>query len=474
MAKAPIYLVNQRGEHSRHTAPMGLMYVGAALEDAGFRVKILILEGQGDRRLEDEVLAERPLFVGFSTFVSDSLAHDIRLSRWVHAQGVPVVWGGVFPSALPEEALAAESIDYIVMGEGERAAVALAAALESGEKPAGVAGVGYREGDGIVLHPPAPREPEIDRFRFGYQMVDWDKFITFDPRDGTRTAWVPFSRGCPFRCRFCYNNIDAERRIWRPHGADYIKEIIEYLKAKHGINRVFLTNDNAFGKVARAQKIIEALDIPWMTPTTISIITENFLDWARDTRCQGLGFGLESGSARMLKLLGKSHRPEVIPDRIALCRKKGIHSSSSWMILILGETKEDLRQTIEMVEKVRSIQPTHIAFLTLFRLYPKTPIWDDAIEQGFIPPKNMDEWASYKKEAYPLLGYSDRQAHRLKFLLERLYPIDRTADRIIPNWIRPFFRRRLFRAEFNWPIEAAARVGWRVAKKLKRLTASGG
>ena len=121
--KPPIYLVSQgkvnqapwhKPAYYDEPPPLGLLYIGQALKNAGYRVRIIHLHGKGDRSLERAVKEERPLFVGFSNFICPTLKYDIELSRWTHQQGIPVVWGGVFSTSLPEVPLRSGIVDYVV------------------------------------------------------------------------------------------------------------------------------------------------------------------------------------------------------------------------------------------------------------------------------------------------------------------------------------------------------------------------
>jgi anaerobic magnesium-protoporphyrin IX monomethyl ester cyclase len=147
--KAPIYLVAQRKADTflnGWVPPFGIMCVGEALRRAGHPVRLFHLSGDDDKALVDALATERPLFVGFSNSISPTVSRDLRLSRLVSAQGIKVVWGGMFATSLPEETLKSGLVDYVVRGEGERPAVGLAEAIASGAEPAGIEGVGFRRG----------------------------------------------------------------------------------------------------------------------------------------------------------------------------------------------------------------------------------------------------------------------------------------------------------------------------------------
>src|SRR5439155_2531673 len=89
----------------------------------------------------------RPLFVGFSTITGPQLRPVIAASKRVKALGVPVVWGGVHATIMPEECLREPYVDYVVVNEGEQTAVELAHLLAGSapHAPEHVLGLGDRK-----------------------------------------------------------------------------------------------------------------------------------------------------------------------------------------------------------------------------------------------------------------------------------------------------------------------------------------
>jgi len=64
---------------------------------------------------------------------------------------VTVVFGGCHPTALPEQVLANEQVDYVVRGEGELTTADLLAALDKNTAKDNIAGLSYKK-DGKIIH----------------------------------------------------------------------------------------------------------------------------------------------------------------------------------------------------------------------------------------------------------------------------------------------------------------------------------
>ncbi|MFO8056509.1 MAG: radical SAM protein [bacterium] len=470
MSSPPVYLVTQ-GSLSEATwknepPPIGVLYIGAALKKAGYRVRLFHLQEDRMNPVKKAVQEEKPLLVGFSNFVSPLLKYDIELSRWLQTQGVKVVWGGVFATSLPRIPLQSGLVDYVAIGEGEKLIVELARAVREGSDPEGIPGVGYCKDEEIVINPPAPPDSDIDKFEFGMDMIDWEKYI-LKLEGGERYARIPFSRGCPFRCSFCYNCADPGRQKWRGHGPEYMKDMISFLKEKYRADLFFFVCDNPFGKVEKGKEVIESLGVTWAGTCHLKTLSPDFIDWALETGCRRLGLGLESGSDRILSAMNKGFTKNEVRERMGWCRDKGLNTISNWMAMVPGETTEDLQETFRLMAELHETSPRNSLTFSIFRAYPGTRFFEEALQLGHYEPKNLEEWADYKAEINRLLGFSDRKVNRMQLLASGLFrkPAGRN-----PRWSRPLRRvltKRLTRARFRGPLEDSFQASIRVYRKMK-------
>jgi len=146
--------------HGRRLLPIGLAYVAAALEKSGFQVEILdnyLLEKPIDD-VKLEIKRLNPEIVGI-TCSSATYSRCIETAKAVKETlpSCKVVVGGWHPSYEPDSMLQHSEIDYVVMGEGERAMVELATHISKGENDgaiAEIAGVAYRHEGKIVKNAP--------------------------------------------------------------------------------------------------------------------------------------------------------------------------------------------------------------------------------------------------------------------------------------------------------------------------------
>jgi radical SAM superfamily enzyme YgiQ (UPF0313 family) len=146
--------------HGRGLPPLGLAYIGAALEKAGFQVKILdnYLLDKSLKEVQQIVKKLNPEILGI-TCGSATYQPCIETAEAVK-QILPsctVIVGGWHPSYLPESMLEHPSIDYAIMGEGEQAMVQLVSNITKGKSKKtieSIAGVAYNFSGKMITNSP--------------------------------------------------------------------------------------------------------------------------------------------------------------------------------------------------------------------------------------------------------------------------------------------------------------------------------
>ena len=101
--------------------PLSLIYAARTIQREGFDVVLIDQRLQKDwRKAVVDELRKGPLLVGISVMTGMPIAHALEISRFIKEHSrIPVVWGGVHPTIMPEQTIADNNIDVIVKGEGE-------------------------------------------------------------------------------------------------------------------------------------------------------------------------------------------------------------------------------------------------------------------------------------------------------------------------------------------------------------------
>jgi len=465
----PIYLVsNEVWNQGYFSPPLGIMFVGKALSQAGYSVRLFHLHQGEEKLLYQAILDQPPLFVGFSTIIGSTLKRDIQMSKAVKKLGQVVVWGGVFASMVPEIALKEDYIDYVVIGEGELIAPRLAEAIASKQPPRDIPDVGWKDRGEIKINPPAQWAKDIDRFEPGWDLIDPTKYLRKFPYYEEYYWSFYFTRGCPKNCNYCYNRLDSRRKLWRIHSLEYCREQINYLKKTLPvqIKILSLVGDNLFGELHSAWNLIYGLNYPWAGVGRFEIVNPDFVSQAKETRAVYLGFGLESASEKMLKIYRKEITPQMAMDALERLASYPCFYDAGVIFLGPGEEQEDRQQTFKFMEQARKINPYLCFASNPFWVFPGTPLWEKCLKQGFIPPQNIEEWSQRFLDFMEVYGWSKRRWARAKTVLDLLYGLPRVIFSLPPG-IHKALYHRLYRFEFKIPLEEIIRLSLRGVSRFR-------
>jgi len=392
--------------------PFGLLYLADVLKKNGFSPEILHIHQDDLKELYSRVKRLNPLFVGFTTLTAPSLLPTITASKKMKEIGIPVVWGGVHATILPEFCAKQDYVDYVILGEGEKTICELAYALNESKNIKNIKGLAtFVKNESINT---GFRDfINLDDFRPAFEHIDLSRYFT-QIMECKRVLPIITSRGCPFRCGFCYNNF-FNRRTWRGHSINSVVEQANFLKDEYGIDGVDFHDDMLFVKKLRAQKIIEEIGLPFFVESRATDITQDFTSWLNKNNCRILYIGAESGSNKILKMINKDITTKDVEKAVKNLKGTKIIPSLGFIIGFPGETKEDRDKTLSFIKKLERINPNLEWSLRAYSPYPGTPLWERTVKNGFEIPESNEEWAEMRrgKSLLPWLSQEEVLARKI-------------------------------------------------------------
>jgi anaerobic magnesium-protoporphyrin IX monomethyl ester cyclase len=381
--------------------PLGLAFVAASLEKAGYQAAIL--DNYNLKKPIEEVKQElkrlEPEIVGI-TCGSVTYRRCIETAQAVKEMFpfCTVVVGGWQPTYMPESLLEYPEIDYLVMGEGEQAMVQLANGLTKGKKSdiVKIPGVAYRNNGEIVKTAPTFLQ-ELDQIPFPARhllpMDIYDRIIPY--LDASPVDTMNVIRGCPYHCAYC-----ETKKLWGPtcraFSPQRVAAEIEHLVQNFGSRGVYFVGDNFTINKKRTIKLCnlmkeKKLDIKWVCDTRVDQISRDLLKEMKSAGCQTIWFGVESGSARILEKLNKKITLEQISHAFKLCKQEGMQLACSFMVGIPGETVEDMEATFKFARK---LDPDWCQFNTYVAV-PGSKLYDEIMENGLYD--RVEDFVTYVK-----------------------------------------------------------------------------
>ena len=382
-----ILLAYQSGLPHRNDAyinllPNGLCYLHASLLESGFNSLIANFSAWPTSNIIDELLHFKPDIIGISQWTHNR-HHSVELASLCR-KIVPdslIIMGGGHATFCYEEILTTDSpVDIVVRGEAEMTLMELVAAACSKWKWQNIAGIAFRDRGKIVVTTPRENIDNLDTLPLPVRYLDISVGIDLE----LQSEFIVTSRGCPSTCFFC-SSPDFWGKKVRFRSPDAIVEEILLIRRKYGLI-YFSIRDDTF--TADRKRVIEFCrllqeqdaNILWNCQSRVTAIDEELLIQMKLAGCECIQLGVESGSPRILRQLGKNILPVQIEKACKLIREIGINLSVYLISNIPGETNDDLLKTVELV---RHVQPDD-GYVSPLAYYPGTQLYKEAVASNSI------------------------------------------------------------------------------------------
>jgi magnesium-protoporphyrin IX monomethyl ester (oxidative) cyclase len=396
--------------------PVGLGYIAGFLREQGVEVGVVDALALGWRNrydvgegflgfgLRPDEVAERvaafsPDVVCISCMFTSQSGNLYQTAQAVKERlpEVFVVAGGAHCSALPQETLACEAIDVVVVGEGEHTIFELCEFVAGRKNIDDIKGVYYKSAEGVKFT--GLREPLVNLDELpmpAYELFPMSEYFEsakfgFAPRSAVDKRWmsVVTSRGCPFRCTFCSVHLVSGRR-WRARSVGGVVEEIEYLHREFGVEHIFFEDDNLTFDVKRAEELFREIiarniDITWETPNGIRAdrLTGELVGVMKKSGCVGLTVAVECGDQEFLqKVIRKNLDLNRLLEGVRLIRREEIDLSAFFILGMPGETERTFQNTMRFARQLArlGVRP----FVNIAVPLPGTDMYEEAKARGFL------------------------------------------------------------------------------------------
>jgi len=382
--------------------PLGLAYIAAVLEKEGFEVEILdnymLNKPIEDVKLQVKKLNPEIVGIGCSSNTYQRCVETAKAVKQV-LPSCKVVVGGPHPSFMPESMLQHPEIDYVVMGEGERAMLELAINIRkraSDSAFASIPGIAYNH-EGKTVKNAQSFIKDLDQLPFParHLLPMHLYFRAIDYLDVEPVTTMTVLRGCPYNCNWC--NVKG---LWgatcRAFGPARVVTEIDHLVKNYGIKGIYFMGDNFTINKKRTMQLCELikeskLDIEWACDTGVDQISRDLLKAMRGAGCRTIWFGVESGSPAVLKKINRGITTQQVEQTIRLCKEEGVKTAVSFMLGIPGETVKDMKATYEFAKK---IDPDWCHF-NIFIAYPGCYLYEEILRDGLYD--RLEDFLAYVK-----------------------------------------------------------------------------
>jgi anaerobic magnesium-protoporphyrin IX monomethyl ester cyclase len=380
--------------------PLGLLSLAGSLRAAGYEP--VIVDGALDRDFRTTVAREIAdcLCFGVSLLTGPMILDSIEISRMVRElnPNLPIIFGGWHPSLLTAQTLSEDFVDIVIRHQGEKTLVEVLQRLEQGKSLDLIAGCWFKRDGRIIKNADRPATPLSALPVPAYDLVDFD---AYEKAGGTRKLPYATSIGCPYACNYCTDMVFYNRRFNPYDTGQVVSELVDLVR-RHRLTEVALLDSNFLVDVRRAlaiaNGIIESrLRFHWTFQASTDLLcrmTDEDVRVLAQSGVSHIGFGTESGSTEVLRLMNKGH--EHISDMYEAARKcanAGIRVTYNLIFGYPGEEERHRKETLNVMSDIAQ-QFDNVSFSpNVFTPYPGIPIWPQLKEMGLAEPASLAGWA---------------------------------------------------------------------------------
>jgi anaerobic magnesium-protoporphyrin IX monomethyl ester cyclase len=323
--------------HPLKHQPLGILYLAAAIRDAGFDVSVTDLRTLPRKECLAHVPAADVYGIGATTL---DYKTAVSLAEEIAQFGKPIILGGVHGTAVPETI--GRVFDSVVRGEGEHAVLDLLYDLQAGTLKRFYRSSLIENIDEIPL-------PARD-------LVPYNSIVSEELVEGGGLATsIISSRGCPFNCAFCAVHVMWEGRV-RYRSVKSVVDELKLLKEEYKITHFKFQDDTLTLSRKRVFEMCEAiapLHLQWMANARVDTVDIEMLAWMKEAGCTWVEFGIESASQQALDRINKGFKIERAYRAVREAHFVGMKVKELFMIGLPGEDATISDLDIAFIERTK-------------------------------------------------------------------------------------------------------------------------
>ncbi|MBF0331215.1 MAG: B12-binding domain-containing radical SAM protein [Candidatus Omnitrophica bacterium] len=449
---------------------IGVEYVSACLKERGHRTSLVFDPALFDTyvlksgvlgkmfdsraRIVERVLASKPDLVAFSV-MTDNYQRACSMAEQIKSKdaSLPVIFGGVHPTSVPEMVIKQPYVDYLCVGEGEEAIPELCDALAGGSDTSGIRNIWSKKDGRIFANAPRPMSEDLDALPF----PDKELFYSELPVLKRGVYRINVGRGCHLRCSFCTNSL--MRDIYghagykkRKRSVRNVMQELKQAKAKYDFRHVLIIDDWFTDDVVWLEEFADLfkqeIGVSFACDVFPGKCDQKVVALLQRAGCTVASIGIQTYSEKLRRdVLHRQDSNDDIVEAMALFQKTKIFVYADFILGIPGQDQEELLNIAHFVNKVRA----DFVFFLWLRYYPGTPITQMAVTNAWITSEQLDEInagkntgsyfdrsLTYKKEAAKLASFLSLAPLLPRGVVSAM--IDRKMYRIFPSSSLFYFR----------------------------------
>lgn len=345
-----------------------------------------------DTELIKEILLKKPDIIGFPVF-SVFYQRALELTSIIKklSPKIPIMFGGIHPTSVPDMVIKEKNVDIVCVGEGEGALLDLLDSYKEGRKNLSIRNLWFKREGKIIKNPLRSLIDDLNKVPF----PDKTLFYKTQPRYCTEDYVCLSSRGCPFACTYCGNGVlqNVYRGIGRHNRRRCPENVIDELAEAKRLfspkriifdDDVFVQDEDWLRSFTVLYK--KKIRLPYFALTHARFLNLKMAEMLKESGCYLVEFGIQTASEKTrTKILNRFETNEQIRKAAHICHQVGLDLAIDHIFNLPGEK---LKEQIESLRFYNELRPSLIFYFDL-QYYPRTEIVEIAKKQGLLTPEEI-------------------------------------------------------------------------------------
>ena len=378
------------------------------------------------------ILDSKPELLVFSVYTS-TYKWALDIAKVIKEQmNINTVFGGIHVTLKPEEVIANDLVDFIVIGEGEYALLDLIEAIKTKKNEFSIQNVWYKK-DGVIKKNPIRKAiddlnslPLPDKELFKKHVKFKDDYVLLT------------ARGCFFNCNYCcesfLNNLYCNK-YFRRRSVDSVMKELTFMKKKYNFSRVMCFDSILFTDKPWLMEFLKRfkkeINVPFRCTGHVNFVDRDIIFAMKEAGCYCIDFGVQTFNEKIrANLLNRKETNKDIEKAFNLCDEAKLRYDVDLILGLPLMTVEDYKLPIKIMNRHKYFNRLKCYNLTY---YPSLKLQEKAKELGVIT--EMDIVQTNKGDIgdwFHIDKIKDKGQKKLKITFEKIYKL----YPILPKYMR--------------------------------------
>ncbi len=379
---------------------IGLEYISAVLKQHGHKVSLVF-----DRALFNddtyinipwlkgllkpvsivakEALNENPDIIGFSV-LTNAYSWSLAVAREIKKiKNVPIIFGGIHPTLVPEEVMSNKEVDIVCRGEGEYALLELVESIGSGKQDYSIQNLWFKNKNAVIRNELRAPIADLDTL----PLPDKSLFEGHIPMNYYYMAMV--SRGCAYACSYCSEI--CIKTLYKNKGSYYrqrsVNKVIDeflVMKQKYNFKAIDIKSSSLSDSGEWICNFLEEykykVALPFRAMLHPKTVDDKLARALKSAGCNQIQVGVQTFNPSLRKdILKRSETNADVSQALNSLGRFNVKFSVDLMTGLPGENKGDLLLAANELVKCKNLYKIGLFYL---QYLPKTPITEYAKDCG--------------------------------------------------------------------------------------------